>query len=63
MNDIGLYDTLWAVIIIHTAFGIPICTLVSASNFFQVSAQRPARSGADRRRERVQHLLFASCCR
>ncbi|MCY3866391.1 MAG: carbohydrate ABC transporter permease [Chloroflexi bacterium] len=36
MNDIGLYDTLWAVIIIHTAFGIPICTLVMR-NFFQVA--------------------------
>jgi multiple sugar transport system permease protein len=35
MNDIGLYDTLYAVIIIHTAFGIPICTLVMR-NFFQV---------------------------
>ncbi|MCY3977357.1 MAG: carbohydrate ABC transporter permease [Chloroflexi bacterium] len=35
MNDIGLYDTLWAVITIHTAFGIPICTLVMR-NFFQV---------------------------
>ncbi len=35
MNDIGLYDTLWAVIIIHSAFGIPICTLVMR-NFFQV---------------------------
>ena len=35
MNDIGLYDTLWAVIIIHTAFGIPICTLVMR-NFFLI---------------------------
>ncbi len=35
MNYIGLYDTLWAVIIVHTAFGIPICTLVMR-NFFQV---------------------------
>ena len=35
MNDIRLYDTLWAVIIIHTAFGIPICTLVMR-NFFQI---------------------------
>ncbi len=35
MNDIGLYDTLWAVIIIHSAFGIPICTLVMR-NFFQI---------------------------
>ena len=35
MNDIGLYDTLWAVIIVHTAFGIPICTLVMR-NFFQI---------------------------
>lgn len=34
MNDIGLYDTLWAVIIVHSAFGIPICTLVMR-NFFQ----------------------------
>lgn len=35
MNDIGLYDTIWAVVIIHTAFGIPICTLVMR-NFFQI---------------------------
>ena len=35
MNDIGLYDTIWAVIIVHTAFGIPICTLVMR-NFFQI---------------------------
>ena len=35
MNDIGLYDTILAVIIIHTAFGIPICTLVMR-NFFQI---------------------------
>ncbi|MDE2859552.1 MAG: carbohydrate ABC transporter permease [Chloroflexota bacterium] len=35
MNDIGLYDTIYAVIIIHTAFGIPICTLVMR-NFFQI---------------------------
>ncbi len=34
MNDIGLYDTLWSVIIVHSAFGIPICTLVMR-NFFQ----------------------------
>lgn len=34
MNDIGLYDTLYAVIVVHTAFGIPICTLVMR-NFFQ----------------------------
>ncbi len=35
MNDIGLYDTITAVIVIHTAFGIPICTLVMR-NFFQI---------------------------
>ena len=35
MNSIGLIDTLGAVIIVHTAFGIPICTLVMR-NFFQV---------------------------
>jgi ABC-type glycerol-3-phosphate transport system permease component len=34
MNQIGLYDTLWAVIVVHSAFGIPICTLVMR-NFFQ----------------------------
>lgn len=34
MNDIHLYDTLWSVIIVHSAFGIPICTLVMR-NFFQ----------------------------
>lgn len=34
MNQIGVYDTLWAVILVHSAFGIPICTLVMR-NFFQ----------------------------
>lgn len=32
-NDLGLYDTLWSLIIIHVAFGIPICTLI-LKNFF-----------------------------
>lgn len=32
-NDLGLYDTLWALIIVHVAFGIPICTLI-LKNFF-----------------------------
>jgi multiple sugar transport system permease protein len=32
-NTIGLYDTLWPMIIVHIAFGIPICTLV-LRNFF-----------------------------
>jgi ABC-type glycerol-3-phosphate transport system permease component len=32
-NKIGLYDTLWPMIIVHIAFGIPICTLIMR-NFF-----------------------------
>ncbi len=32
-NSAGLYDTLWPMIIVHVAFGIPICTLV-LKNFF-----------------------------
>ena len=32
-NEINLYDTLWPMIIVHTAFGIPICTLLMR-NFF-----------------------------
>lgn len=32
-NDLHLYDTLWALIIVHVAFGIPICTLI-LKNFF-----------------------------
>ena len=32
-NAIGLYDTLWPMIIVHIAFGLPICTLV-LRNFF-----------------------------
>jgi len=32
-NMVGLYDTLWPLIIVHTAFGIPICTLIMR-NFF-----------------------------
>lgn len=32
-NTVGLYDTLWPMIIVHTAFGLPICTLLMR-NFF-----------------------------
>ena len=32
-NTVGLYDTLWPMIIVHIAFGLPICTLV-LRNFF-----------------------------
>lgn len=32
-NAVGLYDTLWPMIIVHIAFGLPICTLV-LRNFF-----------------------------
>ena len=32
-NLVHLYDTLWPMIIVHSAFGIPICTLVMR-NFF-----------------------------
>ena len=32
-NSIGLIDTLWPIIIVHTALGIPICTLLMR-NFF-----------------------------
>ena len=32
-NTVGLYDTLWPMIIVHTAFGLPICTLIMR-NFF-----------------------------
>jgi len=32
-NTVGLYDTLWPMIIVHSAFGISICTLVMR-NFF-----------------------------
>ncbi|NWF68326.1 MAG: carbohydrate ABC transporter permease [Chloroflexi bacterium] len=32
-NSLGLYDTLWAIILIHMSFGIPICTLIM-KNFF-----------------------------
>jgi len=32
-NGLGLIDTLWPVIIVHTALGIPICTLLMR-NFF-----------------------------
>lgn len=32
-NAVGIYDTLWPMIIVHVAFGIPICTLVMR-NFF-----------------------------
>lgn len=32
-NKIKLYDTLWPMIIVHTAFGLPICTLIMRNYF------------------------------
>jgi ABC-type glycerol-3-phosphate transport system permease component len=32
-TNVNLYDTLWPLIIVHIAFGIPICTLIMR-NFF-----------------------------
>ncbi len=32
-NKIGLYDTIWPMIIVHTAFGLPICTLIMRNYF------------------------------
>jgi multiple sugar transport system permease protein len=32
-NQINLYDTLWPMIIVHTAFGLPICTLIMRNYF------------------------------
>jgi len=37
-NTIGLYDTLWPMIIVHTAFGLPICTLILRNFFSAVPA-------------------------
>jgi multiple sugar transport system permease protein len=43
-NATGLYDTLWPMIIVHTAFGIPICTLLMR-NFF-AAVPNPLREAA-----------------
>lgn len=37
-NTIGLYDTLWPMIIVHVAFGLPICTLITRNFFSTVPA-------------------------
>lgn len=37
-NAVGLYDTLWPMIIVHTAFGLPICTLLMRNFFSAVPA-------------------------
>lgn len=42
-NAIKLYDTLWPMIIVHTAFGLPICTLIMRNYFATIpSAIREA---------------------
>jgi multiple sugar transport system permease protein len=42
-NEIKLYDTLWPMIIVHTAFGLPICTLIMRNYFATIpSAIREA---------------------
>ena len=43
-NGMGLIDTLWPMIIIHTAMGIPICTLLMR-NFF-ATVPNPLREAA-----------------
>jgi multiple sugar transport system permease protein len=43
-NEIKLYDTLWPMIIVHTAFGLPICTLLMR-NFF-ITVPTPLREAA-----------------
>ena len=35
-NTAGVYDTLWPMIIVHTAYGISVCTLVMRNFFSQV---------------------------
>ncbi len=37
-NAIKLYDTLWPMILVHTAFGLPICTLIMRNFFSAVPA-------------------------
>jgi ABC-type glycerol-3-phosphate transport system permease component len=37
-NAVGLYDTLWPMIIVHIAFGIPICTLIMRNFFSAIPA-------------------------
>lgn len=37
-NTIGLYDTLYPMMIVHTAFGLPICTLLMRNFFSTVPA-------------------------
>jgi multiple sugar transport system permease protein len=42
-NAVHLYDTLWPMIIVHAAFGIPVCTLIMRNFFATVpSAVREA---------------------
>lgn len=42
-NTVGLYNTLWPMIIVHVAFGLPICTLITRNFFATVpSALREA---------------------
>lgn len=37
-NAVKLYDTLWPMILVHTAFGLPICTLIMRNFFSAVPA-------------------------
>jgi multiple sugar transport system permease protein len=37
-NAVGLYDTLWPMIIVHIAFDIPICTLIMRNFFATIPA-------------------------
>ena len=51
-NRLGLLDTLWPMIIVHVAMGIPICTLPDAQ-LLRHRAERAARSRHRRRRQRM----------
>lgn len=38
-NTAGIYDTLWPMIVVHTAYGISVCTLVMRNFFSQVPGE------------------------
>ena len=56
LREIGIYGTLWGLILVHTIFGMPILTLLFR-NYFTSVPEELFKAAAGRRRRILGHLL------
>ena len=62
LREIGLYGTLWGLVIVHSIFGMPILTLLFR-NYFTSRPGGAVQGRARRRRRLLGRSTSRSCCR